>query len=252
MSSDHGNAEQVEHPPLQGGRHPDRRRLNKKGWHYPQQRFLTLWGDVARHRRRRPAPRAALLPLQHRRHDRVLAHQPGPHLLRARRLPGPHADRRHRPAHPPREVRRDLLRRRRPTASTTRTAPSAPTRSATGSTRSMRTGRVGLSDVRPETQFVQPGEPRSVTVRGRSRTTSDVRRIFGPPPAGQNWDGAQTTIQRWDTDPLLDNNGRRPHPADRLHPRPLRALDPPAGRASTPACSSSRRTRPGTCPTAGG
>ena len=23
--------------------------LNKKGWHYPQQRILTLWGDVKRH-----------------------------------------------------------------------------------------------------------------------------------------------------------------------------------------------------------
>ncbi|HEY6350690.1 MAG TPA: hypothetical protein VI636_14900 [Candidatus Angelobacter sp.] len=27
-------------------------------------------------------------------------------------------------------------------------------------------------------------------------------------PAGQNWDGAQTTVQRWDTDPLLNNQGR--------------------------------------------
>src|SRR5262249_1004767 len=25
---------------------------------------------------------------------------------------------------------------------------------------------------------------------------------------GQRWTGAQTTIQRWDTDPLLDNEGR--------------------------------------------
>jgi len=31
--------------------------------------------------------------------------------------------------------------------------------------------------------------------------------ILGPEPAGQNWNGAQTTIQRWDTDPLLNDNG---------------------------------------------
>ncbi|MBL4660585.1 MAG: hypothetical protein JKY19_09525 [Alcanivoracaceae bacterium] len=30
---------------------------------------------------------------------------------------------------------------------------------------------------------------------------------IGKPPAGQNWNGAQTTIQRFDTDPLLNNEG---------------------------------------------
>src|SRR5208337_4374474 len=31
--------------------------------------------------------------------------------------------------------------------------------------------------------------------------------LFGQPPAGQNWDGAQTTVQLWDTDPLVNNTG---------------------------------------------
>src|SRR5262249_48322249 len=31
--------------------------------------------------------------------------------------------------------------------------------------------------------------------------------VFGPPPAGQNWNGAQTTVQLFDTDPLLNNQG---------------------------------------------
>lgn len=31
--------------------------------------------------------------------------------------------------------------------------------------------------------------------------------VYGDPPFGQNWDGAQTTVQRWDTDPLLNNLG---------------------------------------------
>jgi manganese oxidase len=32
--------------------------------------------------------------------------------------------------------------------------------------------------------------------------------IWGPPPLGTSWDGAQTTIQLWQADPLLNNNGR--------------------------------------------
>jgi hypothetical protein len=35
----------------------------------------------------------------------------------------------------------------------------------------------------------------------------EYKGLFGPPPAGQNWNGAQTTVQRWDTDPLLDDDG---------------------------------------------
>jgi manganese oxidase len=31
--------------------------------------------------------------------------------------------------------------------------------------------------------------------------------VFGPAPAGQDWAGAQTTIQRWDTDPVVNNKG---------------------------------------------
>ncbi len=31
--------------------------------------------------------------------------------------------------------------------------------------------------------------------------------LFGQPPPFQNWDGAQTTIQRFDTDPTLNNDG---------------------------------------------
>ena len=37
--------------------------------------------------------------------------------------------------------------------------------------------------------------------------TEDYGSVLGTPPAGQNWDGAQTTIQRFDTDPLLNNEG---------------------------------------------
>ncbi|HET9621656.1 MAG TPA: hypothetical protein VFP84_09835 [Kofleriaceae bacterium] len=32
--------------------------------------------------------------------------------------------------------------------------------------------------------------------------------VFGPAPNGQNWSGAQTTIQRWYADPVLNNQGQ--------------------------------------------
>ena len=34
-----------------------------------------------------------------------------------------------------------------------------------------------------------------------------TKSLFGAPPPFQNWDGAQTTIQRFDTDPTLNNEG---------------------------------------------
>lgn len=34
------------------------------------------------------------------------------------------------------------------------------------------------------------------------------KELFGTPPPYQNWNGAQTTIQRFDTDPVFDNAGR--------------------------------------------
>ncbi len=49
-------------------------------------------------------------------------------------------------------------------------------------------------EVKPvATEYPLPGHP------GVSR--------FGQPPPFQNWDGAQTTIQRFDTDPTLNNDG---------------------------------------------
>ena len=57
----------------------------------------------------------------------------------------------------------------------------------------------GLFNFDPKTQF-----------KGTSQRTLAVKPapdVFGPPPAGQDWAGAQTTIQRWDTDPLENNEG---------------------------------------------
>ena len=205
--------------------------LNKKGWHYPAaavphalggRRATTVDGDRA--------PAALLLPRQHRRHDRVLAHQPRAQLLRARRLPGPHADRRHRPAHPPRQVRRDLLRRRRPTASTTRTAPSAPTRSATGSTRSTdRPGGTcyasstrgrGFVDQTPRTRrsTVVPVKDAYPTAAASATRARPLRPAARRPGLGRRPDHHPALGHR----PAAEQRRARPDPPHRLHARPLR------------------------------
>ena len=62
-------------------------------------------------------------------------------------------------------------------------------------------GTGGIYNFDPVTQF-----------SGTTKTTLTIQNYedfypFGPEPAYQNWDGAQTTVQRWDTDPLLNNRG---------------------------------------------
>ncbi len=41
----------------------------------------------------------------------------------------------------------------------------------------------------------------------RKLTAKAAPTVFGEAPVGQNWVGAQTTIQRWDTDPVENNKG---------------------------------------------
>ncbi len=58
-------------------------------------------------------------------------------------------------------------------------------------------------------QFFNPSVQTSLTLKKYDEwyKNADGSSTFGPPPAGQNWDGAQTTIQLWDSDPLLNNKG---------------------------------------------
>lgn len=60
----------------------------------------------------------------------------------------------------------------------------------------------GLFAFDPATQFINcdPSKQRTLTVK-------PAPAMFGPAPPGQNWAGAQTTIQRFDSDPLLNNKG---------------------------------------------
>ena len=64
-----------------------------------------------------------------------------------------------------------------------------------------KTGGLHLFD--PSTQFLS-----SVQVPLKlSNYKDDYGSSLGDPPAGQDWNGAQTTIQRFGTDPLLNNQG---------------------------------------------
>jgi hypothetical protein len=73
----------------------------------------------------------------------------------------------------------------------------------------------GLLQYDPQTGFVDicatPEKLTIVPVKDayppRRGAGDPANGLFGPPPAGQSWDGAQTTIQLWDADPLLSNSG---------------------------------------------
>jgi plastocyanin len=76
-------------------------------------------------------------------------------------------------------------------------------------------GGNGLLQFDTRTSFINtktpPKELKIVKVKDayprRGDAGDDEHGLFGRPPLGQNWDGAQTTVQRWDSDPLLDIYG---------------------------------------------
>jgi hypothetical protein len=63
----------------------------------------------------------------------------------------------------------------------------------------------GIYSTDPLTGFINPAERHHLTIV--KYKDAYPRDWFGENPSGQNWDGAQTTIQRWDTDPLLNIQG---------------------------------------------
>jgi plastocyanin len=65
----------------------------------------------------------------------------------------------------------------------------------------------GLFEVNPYTGYIDLDQSKRIPVKVKPYADNYPVAWFGSPPAGQNWDGAQTTIQRWDTDPLLNNQG---------------------------------------------
>jgi len=177
--------------------------LNKKGWHYPQQRIVSLWEDVAPTISgvRPPEPffmradtgdtvefwHTNLVPNYYELDDfqvRTPTDILGQHIHLVKfdvtASDGATDGFNYEDAtFSPDEVRERII---------------ALNNNETG-------GTGGLYNFDPITQFA-----------GSLKTTLTIQDYqdyypFGPEPAYQNWDGAQTTVQRWDTDPLLNDRG---------------------------------------------
>ena len=192
--------------------------LNKLGWHFPQQRFLTLWEDVAATNGGRPAPqplffRAStndtiefwhtnLVPSYYELDDfqvRTPTDVIGQHIHNVKfdvtsSDGGSNGFNYEDGTFSPDEVRDRIH----------------AINQAGGPF-----GQAGLLAFDQHTGFVNPkAAPETLSVipvrdayPERSNAGDDRYGLFGRPPLGQDWDGAQTTIQRWDADPLLDDRG---------------------------------------------
>ncbi len=119
--------------------------FNKAGWHYPQQRLMALWDDVKPMLDGTKPPEPLFFRANSGECVEYWQTNLVPILLRAGRLPGAHADRHHRPAHPSGEVRRAGVRRRRQRLQLRGRHLQPPRRCATGSPRSTRTAACASS-----------------------------------------------------------------------------------------------------------
>ena len=187
--------------------------LNKKGWHYPQSRFITLWEDVE------------------------------PTVSRTIEPPSPSSF--ERPPMTPTELwhtnlvpnyyELDDFQVRTPTDvigqhihlvkfDVTSSDGGAngwnyedgtfgPSGSARAYPCDHRTWADSLGLIRAPALSTKPCRkrvavwPNKYAYPPRGKTGDDENGLFGPPPAGQNWEGAMTTIQRWAIDPLLNWQG---------------------------------------------
>ena len=171
--------------------------FNKKGWHYPQQRFITLWNDV------KPTVGGT--------------RAPQPFFFRA------NSDETIEFWHTnlvPAYYELDDFQVRTPTdvigqhihlvkfdvTSSDGAANGFNYEDGTFSPDEVReridamNAMGGLYTFDPRTQFRSDKQ--------KKLKAKSCNPVFGEPPPYQNWNGAQTTIQRFDTDPLFDNEGR--------------------------------------------
>ena len=196
--------------------------LNKLGWHFPQQRFLTLWEDVACTfgGQRAPQPlffrgnsndtiefwHTNLVPSYYELDDfqvRTPTDVIGQHIHNVKfdvtsSDGGANGFNYEDGTFSPQEVRDRI---------------NAINRPSDGAVAVLKDK--GLLQFNAETEFIAlDNQPRELTVvkvadayPARDGAGDPKYGLFGKPPADQDWDGAQTTIQRWDADPLLNNLG---------------------------------------------
>jgi hypothetical protein len=186
--------------------------LNKKGWHYPQSRFMTLWEDVADTVSNKRAPEPFFI---------RTATDDATELWHTNLVPN--------------YYELDDFQVRTPTdvigqhIHLVKFDVTASDGGANGF--NYEDGTFGPTEVRdrihaimnagglygfdPRTGFVDKKSQKKVAVWPnryaypmRGKVGDPEHGLFGPPPSkNQNWDGAMTTIQRWAIDPLLNWHG---------------------------------------------
>ena len=195
--------------------------FNKEGWHFPQQRMLALWGDVQDTLAGKRAPE----PLFFRANTGECIEYSLTNLV-------------------PNVYELDDFQVRTPTdilgqhIHLVKFDVTSSDGAANGF--NYEDGTFSPDEVTERIRAINAGgglrRQRRSAAAQRNQLTAKALPFFGPGPGGR-WMGAQATIQRWYADPLFDGPRhdppaaprRRPHAAHGLHPRPLRAVDPPAG-----------------------
>lgn len=177
--------------------------LNKKGWHYPQQRIITLWDDVAPtiSGERPPEPffmRAQTGDTIEFWHTNLVPNYYELDDFQVRTptdILGQHIH----------LVKFDVI-------ASDGATDGFNYEDATFSPDEVRERIIALNNNEPDgTGGIFNWDP-VLQFSGSDKTTLTIMPYedyypFGPEPAYQNWDGAQTTVQRWDTDPLLNDRG---------------------------------------------
>ncbi|GAB5400993.1 MAG: multicopper oxidase [Aureisphaera sp.] len=177
--------------------------LNKKGWHFPQQRIISLWGDVAANIDGKKAPE----PFYFRANSKEYIEYWHTNLV-------------------PEYYELDDYQVRTPTdiigqhihlvkfdvTSSDGAANGWNYEDGTLAPDMVRHRIEGINDggVRYDYKF-EAGKPitniSGYTVNSDKLEPHAPNPIWGKAPEGQDWTGAQTTIQRWYADPLLNNRG---------------------------------------------
>ncbi|MDC8005413.1 hypothetical protein POV27_15220 [Aureisphaera galaxeae] len=177
--------------------------LNKKGWHFPQQRIISLWGDVAANIDGKKAPE----PFYFRANSKEYIEYWHTNLV-------------------PEYYELDDYQVRTPTdiigqhihlvkfdvTASDGAANGWNYEDGTLAPDMVRHRIEGINEggTRYDYRF-QPGKP-ITSVSGYGVNYDELiphapNPIWGTAPEGQDWTGAQTTIQRWYADPLLNNRG---------------------------------------------
>ena len=169
--------------------------INKKGWHVPQQRMIALWQDVAPTIAKQRAPE----PLFFRANSQDSCIEfwltnliPGNYELDDYQVRTP----------------TDILGEHIHLVKFDVTSSDGG-----GNGWNYEDGTFSPDEVRERVAAINSYNPRGLPWYNNATSYTPVAPtpappVFGPAPSGQNWSGAQTTIQRWYADPVLNNQNQ--------------------------------------------